>query len=194
MAPVKRTVFNTPVITPIFRFLARLWLKWAGWKVSAKEVPEPPFVFIAAPHTSNWDFPYLIASTLVLRIEIHWMGKHTLFTPVTGAIMCWLGGIPVNRTKAHNMVSRMAERLKTNPNTILCIPPEGTRSKVKEWKSGFYFIARKAGVPILMAAIDSERRELKLMGEFIPSGDLDKDLRLIKSHYQGIKGINPENF
>jgi 1-acyl-sn-glycerol-3-phosphate acyltransferase len=108
--------------------------------------------------------------------------------------MCWLGGIPVNRTKAHNMVSRMAERLKTNPSTILCIPPEGTRSKVKEWKSGFYFIARKAGVPILMAAIDSERRELKLMGEFIPSGDLDKDLRLIKSHYQGIKGINPENF
>ena len=92
------------------------------------------------------------------------------------------------------MVSRMAERLKTNPSTILCIPPEGTRSKVKEWKSGFYFIARKAGVPILMAAIDSERRELKLMGEFIPSGDLDKDLRLIKSHYQGIKGINPENF
>lgn len=88
----------------------------------------------------------------------------------------------------------MAGMLKTQPDTILCIPPEGTRSKVREWKSGFYYIAREAQVPILMAAIDAENRELKLLGEFMPSEDLESDMLRIKAQYDGLKGINPENF
>ena len=191
---MKRTVFNTPIITPVFRFLGWLWLKSTGWKVKAEHIPSPPFVFIGAPHTSNWDFPLLISAILVLRIDIRWMGKHSLFPPVMGSIMRWMGGIPVNRSKAHNMVSRMAGMLKTQQDTILCIPPEGTRSKVREWKTGFYYIAREAQVPILMAAIDAENRELKLLGEFRASEDVDSDMVRIKAHYEGLKGINPENF
>ena len=84
--------------------------------------------------------------------------------------------------------------LKAQPDTILCIPPEGTRSKVREWKSGFYYIAREAQVPILMAAIDAEKRELILLGEFMPSEDPDADMIRIKAHYEGLKGINPANF
>jgi len=88
----------------------------------------------------------------------------------------------------------MAGMLKTQQDTILCIPPEGTRSKVREWKTGFYYIAREAQVPILMAAIDAENRELKLLGEFRASEDVDSDMVRIKAHYEGLKGINPENF
>lgn len=162
--------------------------------MKAEHIPSPPFVFIGAPHTSNWDFPLMISAILVLRIDIRWMGKHSLFPPVMGSIMRWMGGIPVNRSKAHNMVSRMAGMLKTQQDTILCIPPEGTRSKVREWKTGFYYIAREAQVPILMAAIDAENRELKLLGEFRASEDVDSDMVRIKAHYEGLKGINPENF
>jgi 1-acyl-sn-glycerol-3-phosphate acyltransferase len=128
-----------------------------------------------------------------LRMDIRWMGKHTLFPPLLGRIMLWFGGIPVNRTKAYNMVGKMVTMLEENPQTILCIPPEGTRGKVTQWKTGFYRIAEKAGVPILMAAIDAENKQLRVIGEFKPTGDLDQDMMAIRKQYQEFKGINPEN-
>jgi len=188
------SVFSTPLITPILRGIANGWLKILGWEVKASGLPQPPYVFIGAPHTSNWDFLLLIAGVLNQGMDIHWMGKHALFPPVLGAVMRWMGGIPVNRAKAHNMVSRMAALLKENPDTILCIPPEGTRSKVTQWKTGFYHIAQQADVPILMAAIDAENKQLIFLGEFKPSGDIEKDLPEIQDYYRGMKGIRPENF
>lgn len=91
------------------------------------------------------------------------------------------------------MVDKMAARLQENPETILCIPPEGTRGKVSEWKTGFYRIAEQAGVPILMAAIDAENKQLRLIGEFKPTGDLEQDIMDIRKHYEGLKGLRPEN-
>lgn len=189
-----RSVFSTPVITPILRGIANTCLKILGWKVNAPGLPQPPYVFIGAPHTSNWDFLLLIAGVLNQRMDIRWMGKHTLFPPVLGAVMRWMGGIPVNRTRAHSMVPRMSALLKQNPDTILCIPPEGTRSKVTQWKTGFYHIAQQAGVPILMTAIDAENKQLRFLGEFKPSGDIESDLKQIQAYYRGMKGIRPENF
>jgi len=83
--------------------------------------------------------------------------------------------------------------LEENPQIILCIPPEGTRGRVTQWKTGFYRIAEKAEVPILMAAIDAENKQLRIIGEFKPTGDLDQDMIAIRKHYQGFKGLNPEN-
>jgi 1-acyl-sn-glycerol-3-phosphate acyltransferase len=188
-----RSVFTTPLLTPCLRLIANAWLKLAGWRVNAPEVPAPPFLFIGAPHTSNWDFMLLLAGVLHLRLDVRWMGKHTLFPRGLGWFMRWLGGIPVNRTRAHNMVPRMATLLREHPETILCVPPEGTRSKVREWKTGFYHIADQAGVPILMAAVDAEHRQLLMLGQFHPSGDVDEDMVKIREHYRPFKGIRPEN-
>jgi|APSaa5957512535_1039671.scaffolds.fasta_scaffold156506_2 1-acyl-sn-glycerol-3-phosphate acyltransferase len=190
---MRHSIFSTPIVTPILRFMANSCLKLCGWRVEANELPSTPYVFIGAPHTSNWDFMLLIAGVLHLHLDIRWMGKHTLFPPVIGTVMRWMGGIPVNRTKAHSMVSRMADLIREEPDTILCIPPEGTRSKVKEWKSGFYHIARQAQVPILLAAIDAENKTLRMLGEFKPGDDLDSDMQSIQAAYKGLKGIRPEN-
>jgi len=190
---VARSVFTTPVLTPCLRLLANGWLKIAGWRVVAPEVPRPPFIFIGAPHTSNWDFLLLMVGIFHLRLDVHWLGKHTLFPVGLGWFMRWLGGIPVNRSRAHNMVPRMATLLRDEPDTILCIPPEGTRSRVSTWKTGFYHIAAQADVPILMAAIDAENRELRLLGQFHPEGDVDSDMARIREQYRGLKGLRPEN-
>ena len=175
------------------RLLANMWLKMSGWKVVAPALPAPPFIFIGAPHTSNWDFLLLMVAVFHLRMDIRWMGKHTLFPPLIGSVMHWCGGIPVNRTRAYNVVGKMTTLLQEKPETILCIPPEGTRGQVKQWKTGFYRIAAQAQVPILMAAIDAENKQLRLLGEFKPSGDLDRDMQEILQHYQGMKGLRPEN-
>lgn len=188
-----RSVFTTPVLTPCLRLLANAWLKIAGWRVVARNIPDPPFIFIGAPHTSNWDFFLLLAGVLHTGLDVRWMGKHTLFPPGLGWFMRWLGGIPVNRSRAHNMVPRMAALLKAEPGTILCIPPEGTRSRVKEWKTGFYHIAAQARVPILMAVIDAERRQLRMLGEFHPGGDIEQDMAAIRARYREFRGLKPEN-
>jgi len=190
---MQQSVFSTPIITPALRFLSNCWLKLKGWQVHAQSLPAPPFIFIGAPHTSNWDFLLLMVAVFHLRMDIRWMGKHTLFPPFIGRVMLWFGGIPVNRTKAYKMVDKMVLMLEENPQTILCIPPEGTRGRVTQWKTGFYLIAEKAEVPILMAAIDAENKQLRIIGEFKPTGDLDQDMIAIRKHYQGFKGLNPEN-
>lgn len=188
-----RTVFTTPVLTPCLRLLANGWLKLSGWRVNAPAIPPPPFVFIGAPHTSNWDLFLLLIGVFHLRLDVRWMGKHTLFPPGLGWFMRWLGGIPVNRAKAHNMVPRMAALLREQPETILCIPPEGTRSRVQAWKKGFYHIATQAGVPILMTAIDAGNKQLRMLGEFQPTGDVDADIARIQDHYRTMQGLRPEN-
>ncbi len=190
---MKRSIFTTPLISPLIRFILNTWLKVSGWRVVADRLPEPPFVFIGAPHTSNWDFLYLMAAIFHLKMDIRWMGKHTLFPTGLGWLLNWMGGIPVVRNRAHNMVSRMADMIRHHPDTILCIPPEGTRSKVSEWKTGFYHIASEANVPIFMAAIDAEKKELRILGEFQPTGNVDDDMPKIRAYYAGITGLRPEN-
>lgn len=187
------SVFTTPVVTPILRGLAKALLRLCGWKIEFADHARPPFVFIGAPHTSNWDFLLLVAAMLVLRIDARWMGKHTLFRFPFGGVMRWLGGIPVNRSRAHNRVADIVAAFAKDPSLVVCIPPEGTRKKVERWKTGFYRIAHGAGVPILMTVIDAEARSLRLLGVFHPSGDIDRDLPLIQRRYLGFRGLRPEN-
>ena len=187
------SVFTTPVVTPLLRGLAKSLLKLSGWRVVPSDRMRPPFVFIGAPHTSNWDFPLLLASMLVLRLDARWLGKHTLFRFPFGTLMRWLGGIPVNRSAAHNRVAELVQAFAQDPNLVLCIPPEGTRKKVQRWKTGFYRIAHGAGVPIMMTVIDAEGKSLYLLDIFHPTGDIDHDLPIIQRHYVGFRGLRPEN-
>ena len=133
------------LLRPVRRILARLFLALTGWKPGGGR-PEPSrYVLIAAPHTSNWDFPYLIAFAWLYDVRIAWLGKHTLFRPPAGFIMRALGGIPVRRERRENRVMAMARAFDGRDQLALVVPAEGTRGYVEYWRSGFYHIAMEAG-------------------------------------------------
>ena len=186
---MKTSVFSTPLLTPAFKVLASLGLKLSGWKIVINEPLSPPYVIIAAPHSSNWDFLLMLATVFHLGMDIRWMGKHTLFPPFIAPISRWLGGIPINRNQAHNAVTQMVRKFDAEPNLAMLISPEGTRKNVPRWKTGFYHIARQAKVPIVMGAIDAERKEVRFLGTYIPTDNTENDLKRIQQYFNGFKGI-----
>ena len=191
-----RTIFDTPVVNTILRGLSIVFMKLAGWKVEGALPPgAAKSVFIAAPHTSNWDLPYTLMVAFVLRLNIYWMGKEQIFKPPFRGIMMWLGGIPVNRASSNNLVAASVEAIKAADGPLqLVVPPEGTRSKARYWKTGFYYIALGAQVPIVMAYMDYSRKVGGLGPVFEPSGDLEADMVRIKAFYAPFKGKNPDQF
>ncbi len=190
---MRTTVFSTPILTPLLRLLAIALLKLSGWRARGEELPQQRFVLIGAPHTSNWDFPLMLLVVLKLRLRVFWMGKHTLFPFGLGWLMKWLGGIPVNRTASHNMVSETVRQYQQNDELVVLIPPEGTRKKVERWKTGFYHIAVNAEVPILLGYVDAAKKEAGIADFFNPGGDIDKDMAEIRAFYANKKGINAAN-
>jgi len=191
-----RTIFDTPVVNTVLRALSVVFLKIAGWKVvGSLPANGQKSVLIAAPHTSNWDLPYTLMVSFVLRLNIYWMGKESLFKPPFRGVMMWLGGIPVNRASANNLVAASADAIKsTNGPLQLVVPPEGTRAKARYWKTGFYYIAVGAQVPIVMAYLDYSTKTGGLGPVFQPSGDLEADMVAIKAFYAPFKGKNPDQF
>ncbi|MDP1931001.1 MAG: 1-acyl-sn-glycerol-3-phosphate acyltransferase [Gammaproteobacteria bacterium] len=190
---MRTTIFSTPVLTPLLRLLAILLLKLSGWKAVGRPLENARFVLIGAPHTSNWDFVVMLLVVLKLRLKLFWMGKNSLFPTPLGWLMKWLGGIPVDRSRNHNLVDHTVKQYKENPELIVLIPPEGTRSRVKEWKTGFYHIAVNAEVPVLMGYIDAAKKEAGLADFFHPTGNIEVDMPAIRAFYAGKTGINPEN-
>tara|TARA_B100000959_G_C14848111_1_gene568938 strand:+ start:447 stop:1022 length:576 start_codon:yes stop_codon:yes gene_type:complete len=190
---MRTTVFSTPLLTPMLRFVALGVLKIVGWKAIGTELKNPRFVLIGAPHTSNWDFVLMLLVILKLRLQVYWMGKHTLFSFPFGGFMKWLGGISVNRNQPYNVVRDIVRQYKNNESLIVIISPKGTRKKVEKWKTGFYHIATNANVPILLGYVDASRKEAGIADLFHSSGELEKDMAEIQNFYADKKGINPEN-
>jgi 1-acyl-sn-glycerol-3-phosphate acyltransferase len=147
---------------------------------------------IAAPHTSNWDLPMTLALVFAFRLRVYFLAKHTLFTAPFGLFLRWLGGVPVDRQKNNNIVEQAVELFSTHDDLILLVPPEGTRQRVRYWKSGFYHIAYGAQVPIVLGFIDFKRKVAGFGGTFTPSGNYDADLVKIQTFYAGITGKNPD--
>lgn len=193
---MQRTIFTTPIVNALFRWLSVAYLRLAGWKVLGSLPPEASrSVFIAAPHTSNWDLPYTLMVAFVLRLNVHWMGKASIFRFPFGGLMRWLGGIAVDRSKSNNLVAASASAITQASGALqLIVPPEGTRSKVRYWRTGFYHIAQTAQVPIVMAYMDYTRKISGLGPVFYPTGDLEADMRTIKAFYAPFKGKNSEQF
>ena len=179
---------------PVRRFLARVFLRMTGWKPDGAPPDVDRFVLIAAPHTSNWDFPFLLAFAALYDLEISWMGKHSLFRGPMGRIMRALGGIPVRRQKRENLVGAMARSFADGGPLRLVVPAEGTRSYVDYWKSGFYYIALQAGVPIVMSYLDYATRTGGFGPAFRPTGDVRKDMDFIRAFYAGRQGRFPARF
>jgi 1-acyl-sn-glycerol-3-phosphate acyltransferase len=191
-----RTIFDTPVVRHVLRALSLGFLKLAGWKVLGKLPPgAEKSVLIAAPHTSNWDLPYTLMVAFSLRLTIYWMGKEQIFRFPFRGLMMWLGGIPVQREKSTNLVAASVEAIKAVSGPLqLVVPPEGTRSKTRYWKTGFYHIAVGAQVPIVMAYMDYEKKISGLGPVFEPTGDLEADMAQIKAFYANFKGKNAAQF
>jgi 1-acyl-sn-glycerol-3-phosphate acyltransferase len=191
-----RTIFTTPVINTLLRGFSLAFLKLTGWKVEGALPPEATkSVFIAAPHTSNWDLPYTLMVAFALRLNPYWMGKHSIFKAPFGGIMQWLGGIPVNREQSNNLVAASADAIRTADGPLqLIVPPEGTRSKTRYWKTGFYYIALGAQVPIVMAYMDYNTKRSGLGPLFKPTGDVEADMAAIKAFYAPFKGKNAAQF
>lgn len=191
-----RTIFTTPVVNTLLRAGSIAFLKLTGWRVEGSLPPEAAkSVFIAAPHTSNWDLPYTLMVCFVLRLNVVWMGKSSIFKFPFGSVMRWLGGIAVNREQSTNLVAASAQALVAAEGSVqLIVPPEGTRGKTRHWKTGFYYIALQAKVPIVMAYMDYSQKRSGLGPLFHPSGDIDKDMIAIKAFYAPIKGKNEEQF
>lgn len=191
-----KTIFSTPVLSTLMRWLSLAYLKLAGWKVEGS-LPEQArvSVFIAAPHTSNWDLPFTLMAAFALRLDIYWMGKEEIFKPPFRRLMMWLGGVPVRRSQSNNLVAASAQALKDSTRPMqLVVPPEGTRSKVRYWKTGFYHIAQTADVPIVLSYLDFGTKRLGLGPVLMPSGDLEADMVTIKAFYAPIQGKNPDQY
>lgn len=153
----------------------------------------PKYIVIVAPHTSAWDFIIGVAYRSVLGMEkARYLGKKELFKPPFGFIFRWLGGTPVDRTSSHNLVDQVAGMFDRHEEFAIALSPEGTRQKVEKLKTGFYFIAKKAGVPIIMVGLDYEGKRVIFSEPFMPTENQEKDFEHIVAFFRPIKGKFPE--
>ena len=187
------TSHHFPRASRIEELAGRTFFRALGWRVEGK-LPEgvERAVLIAAPHTTNWDLPFMLATASVFRVRLSFLAKHTVFKGVAGPLMRWLGGIPVDRRARHGMVGEAARRLLDTTGMLLAVAPAGTRSRAKHWKSGFYRIAEKANVPIVCGFLDFENRVAGVGPAIVPSGDIIADMNKIRAFYAGMRGLRPE--
>lgn len=166
-----------------------------GWKLE-NDFPKTPikYVVIAAPHTSWVDFPIAILCRMASGTMVHFIGKGSLFKRPFGFFFRALGGTPVDRTKSNNLVDAVIDVFNSKDEFRLGISPEGTRKKVEKWKTGFYYIAKGANVPIVMAALDFGNKKIKISEAYYTTSNKDKDFEVFHTFFKDVKGKNPELF
>lgn len=168
--------------------------RWLGWRIEVTEKTPDKCIICVAPHTSNWDF--IIGELYYTSIGLtsnFLMKKEWFFWPF-GQLLKRIGGIPVERSKHTSMTDQLAQKAKESSHFSLAITPEGTRSLAKQWKRGFYFIALKAQLPILLYAIDYPNKRIVCTKTLNPSGNVDADMRIIMEYYRQFEGKHPEKF
>lgn len=169
--------------------IAKQILKWWGWKIEGKYAFEiPKKVMIAAPHTSGWDLPLGILTRTAIQADIQFVGKASLFKPPLGWIMRAVGGVPVDRSRSNNFVDAIVQVFNERESFSFMIAPEGTRHRVEKFKTGFYYVAKAANIPIQMIVLNYETKILTFIEPFYPTDDADKDIEFVESHFRGIKG------
>ncbi len=195
---MQTTIFETPVINTLMRGLSRAILRLAGWRSEglspAELAAHPKFILIAAPHTSNWDFPFTLMVCFDLQLKVYWMAKASLFAWPIGWLARWLGGIPINRSAKNNTVSTTIDAFASRERLAIIVAPEGTRGRVTHWKTGFYHMAHGAGVPIALAYLDFKKKTGGIGAMFNTTGDIEADMAVIQAFYRGIEGKNPQQF
>lgn len=163
-----------------------------GWKLVGGLPDLPKYVVCAAPHTTNWDYVSLLLVSMMFGVKLNWMGKHTLFRPPLGWLMRATGGVPVDRRSHGDFVSRMAAEFERHERLILVVPAEGTRKRAEYWKSGFYFIAKQAKVPLVVCALDYGTKELRFSEPFLPGDSVKTDMDRIRAIVRDAVGWHPD--
>ena len=165
----------------------------AGWKIEG-DVPRNlnKYIIAVAPHTSNWDFLIGLAVRSIKGFKSNFLGKKELFRAPYGWIFRKLGGYPVDRSKQTNMVDQVADIIRKEDHFVVAIAPEGTRKNVTRWKTGFYHMAYKGGIPIVFASFDYPSKKVMFSSPFYPSGDFAKDAHFMEDFFKGKRGVNRE--
>ena len=181
----------------LLQWLGRTVLSIFGWKVKGgieHEYDNKKLVILIAPHTSNWDGIFGVAAVAGLDARITFIGKHTAFKYGLGAFLRYMGGIPVDRSKPGGVIQHAVDQIKEIESSLIAISPEGTRSKVKEWKTGFLRIAKEINAQIVPASLDFAKKEILLGKVFKLSGDNKKDILDLKKYYSIFKPKHPEKY
>ena len=184
-----------PDLNPLERLIRRLLVGWfhrSGWTISGSLPPDRKFVIMGASHTSNWDFLVFLGAVHALDRQVHFIGKHSLFKWPLGGFMRALGGVPVDRSAPQDLVSQIIAQFEAHDDFILVIAPEGTRSATRQWKSGFYQIALKAGVQIVCAGPDYPTRRGVFGPVIRPTGDYAHDLAPAFAFFRTLTPRHPE--
>ena len=174
----------------LLRKIARFGINISGWTIKGRVPDEERIVIIAAPHTSNWDFVLAMLAIFGLNIKLRWLGKHSIFKPGFKNFFKWLGGIPVYRDNPSNLIDNVVKIVKKEKSIVIAMTPEGTRKKVKRWKTGFLRIAKQTHSKILLISIDAPTKSIEIGKVFNPTGNSEDDLAFIQKYYSSFRGIN----
>ena len=174
----------------ILRKIGRFGINISGWTIKGQVPDEERIVIIAAPHTSNWDFILAMLTIFGLNIKLRWLGKHSIFKPGFKKFFEWLGGIPVYRDNPSTLIENVVDIVKKEKSIVIAMTPEGTRKKVKRWKTGFLRIAKQTQSKILLISIDAPTKSIAIGKIFNPTGDSEEDLEFIQKYYSSFRGIN----
>jgi len=179
----------------LFRLLSKIYFFIIGWKVEG-EIPRntKKYIVIGAPHTSYYDFPIGIATSKIVDMKIRYLAKRELFVFPIKYFLVKLGGIPVDRSKNSSTVDSMVEMFNQSKELICALSPEATRSAVNKWKMGFYYIAQGAKVPIQLVSLDYKKKVVGFGPLLFPSGDIEKDMAVIRDFYRDKSAKHPNRF
>jgi len=169
-------------------------MRLTGWRIVGEFPNLPQFVVIVAPHTSNWDFFVGVMAMFAIGFRGTFLGKHTVFRWPAGAIMRWLGGVPVDRASSHNVVQQAIDYFHSRPQMLLALSPEGTRKKLPAWRTGFWYVAKGAGVPIVPAAFDFPGKRILIFQAVEPGDDIDADIATLRAHYDPRMAKHPAQY
>ena len=176
------------------KILPRLIFWITGWKALGKAPELKKYVIIGAPHTSNWDFVYGMAAWKLYGVRPRYLIKKDLYVFPLNLLFHATGGLPVDRSKSNSLTDSIVGMFNEREELIAIIPPEGTRKNVERWRTGFYYVSLKAGVPIVMGAMDYKRKVTYLSEPFYPTGDIEKDFIIFREFYRNVSPCNPEGF
>jgi 1-acyl-sn-glycerol-3-phosphate acyltransferase len=169
-------------------------MRLTGWRIEGEFPNVPQFVVIVAPHTSNWDFFVGVMAMFAIGFRGTFLGKQSLFRWPMGGVMRWLGGVPVDRARPHNVVQQTIDYFHARPQLTLALSPEGTRRKLPAWRTGFWYVARGAGVPIVPAAFDYPAKRIRIFGPLETSDDMHADLSRLRAHYEPRMAKHPSQY
>ncbi len=176
----------------LIRWALLQWFRGSGWTIAGHLPPDPKFVIMGASHTSNWDFLVFLGAVQALGRKVHFIGKHSLFKWPLGGFMRALGGIPVDRSASQDLVSQVVAQFDAHDDFILVVAPEGTRSRTTNWKTGYYQIALKAGVPIVAAGPDFPTRRGAFGPIIRPTGNYADDMKPAFAFFRTLTPRHPE--